>query len=66
MTTRRGPKLIIVATCDGCEFHHVKPDGQRYCDALDGMRIEHPGVPERCPHTAELIRAELRSVETGR
>ena len=54
MKTQRGPRLVFSLTCDGCECHNVKPDGRRYCEALNGRRMDHDGVHEGCPHLGAL------------
>ena len=54
MKTQRGPRLIIVTTCAGCEFHEVLPHDRRYCRALNGSRMDHDGVHEDCPHLGAL------------
>ena len=67
----RGPTLRIVATCDNCEFHFVRPDGRRYCDAQDGRRMDHAGVSPDCPHlmtprsmTTAAIVSALAAIES--
>lgn len=58
---QRGPRLIIVATCAGCEFHEVLPHDRRYCEALNGSRMDHDGVHEDCPHLGALLTATRAS-----